>query len=257
MRHIKEKRELACLRKAVAITIDAQKAAAQAISAGRTEREIRAVIESTMMLAKSRPGFCSIVPSGKNSVILHKLPDDTVMNDGDVVIVDIGAECPCHGYSADLTRTYPVSGKFTEEQLKIYNIVLATQQHVMQHAKPGYCFRDNNDQKKSLFHITKKFFEKHGYGKYFPHGVGHHIGLDVHEDCYQNPKTWRGDLFQVGNVVALEPGLYFPEKGFGIRIESNCVITANGVVCLDEALPREPDAIEKLVQKQRTGCLVQ
>ncbi len=247
MRHVKEERELACLRKAVAITIEAQKAAAQAISAGKTECEIKAVIEATMFAKKSRPGFCSIVPSGKDSVILHKLPDGMVMNDGDVVIVDVGAECPCHYYSADLTRTYPVSGKFTEEQLKIYNIVLAAQQHVMRHAKPGYCFRDDNNQEKSLFHITKKFFEQHGYGKYFPHGIGHHIGLDVHEDCYQNPDTWLTEPLEFGDVVAIEPGLYFPEKGFGIRIESNCVITENGAVCLDEALPKEPEEIEKLM----------
>ncbi len=252
MRHVKEEREIACLCKAVAITIEAQKAAAGAIRPGKKECEIRAVIDGTMF-AKSRPGFYSIIPSGKNSIILHKFPDDTVMNDGDLVIVDVGAECPCHYYSADLTRTYPVSGKFTVEQRKIYNIVLAAQQHVIQHAKPGYCFWDDNNQEKSLFHITRKFFEQHGYGKYFPHGVGHHIGLDVHEDCYQNPKTWRTEPLQAGNVIALEPGLYIPEKGFGIRIESNCLVTENGGVCLDDGLPRESEEIEKLVQNNKNN----
>ncbi len=249
MRHVKEEREIACLRKAVAITIEAQKAAAQAIKAGKKECEIRAVIDGTMF-AKSRPGFYSIIPSGKNSIILHKFPDDTVMNDGDLVIVDVGAECPCHGYSADLTRTYPVSGKFTDEQREIYIIVLAAQQYIIKYAKPGYCFWDESNPEKSLFHIMRKFFEQYGYGEYFPHGVGHHIGLNAHEDCYQNPDTWKSDTLQVGNVIALEPGLYIPEKGFGIRIESNCIVTENGAVCLDDTLPKEPEEIEKLVQKQ-------
>ncbi len=247
MRKVKEDQEIACLKKAAAITIEAHKAVARAIKAGKTEREMRGVIEERMF-AQSRPGFHSITPSGKHSVILHKLPDDTVLESGGLIIVDIGAECPCHCYSADLTRTYPVSGKFTDKQREIYNIILAAQQYVIKHAKPGYCFRDDNNPEKSLLHITQNFFHERGYGQYFTHGVGHHIGLDVHEDCYENPKTWRSVPLQEGNVIALEPGLYIPELGFGIRIESNCIVTENGGVCLDTALPKTAEAIEKLMR---------
>ncbi|MGB8367607.1 MAG: Xaa-Pro peptidase family protein [Candidatus Babeliales bacterium] len=248
MRQVKDGQEICCLKKAVNITIKAHLAAAQAIKDGKTEREIRAVIDGTM-LTQSRPGFCSIVPSGKDSVILHKLPDDTVLKDGKLVIIDAGAECPCHRYSGDITRTYPVSGKFTEEQRKIYNIVLEAQQHVIKHAKPGYCFSDDNNPEKSLLHITQNFFNEQGYAQYFIHGVGHHIGLGVHEDCYENPETWRTAPLQEGSVIALEPGLYIPKLGFGIRIESNCIVTENGGVCLDDALPKTAEEIEKLMNR--------
>ncbi len=250
MRKIKEEREIACLQKAVDITIKAQLAAAQAIKAGKTECEIRGIIDATILAQKSAVGFHSVVASGKNSVILHKSPDGTVLEDGDLVIVDIGAECPCHYYSADLARTYPVSGKFTGEQRKIYNTVLEAQRRSIQNAKPGCWIGFGQGKGKSLFLMIREFFAQAGYGdENFPHGLGHHIGLDAHEES-QHTKTFLNEPLAAGNVIALEPGLYFPAKKLGIRIESNCIVTKNGGVCLDTALPKTAEAIEKLMQQE-------
>ena len=246
MRQVKDEQEIECLRKAIAITIKAQKTAARTIKAGKTEREIRAAVDGTI-LTESRPGFCSIIGSEKNTTCLHHLASSRVMNNGELVIVDIGAECPWNSYTADMTRVFPVSGKFAKKQRAIYNIVFEASQSVAENAKPGYWFRNNKNEKKSLYHIAKNVFKKYGYGQYFTHGIGHHIGLSVHEDCVENLDTFFKPL-RVGNVIALEPGLYFPKKGIGVRIESNYLITKDKAVCLDEALPKDPDGIERLMQ---------
>jgi len=247
MRQVKDGQEIACLRKAIDITIEAQIAAAHTIRAGKTERDVRAAVEGTMF-AKSRPGFCSIIGSGVNATFLHHPASDKVMHDGELVVVDIGAKCGCDSYSGDLTRVYPVSGKFSQEQRNIYSIVFGALQCVVENAKPGYYFINKEDESKSLFHIAKKFFKKYNYDEYFTHGVGHHIGLNVHEDCAEDRGTYYKEL-QDGNAVALEPGLYFPKKGLGVRIEGNYLIREGGAVCLDEALPKDLDEIEKLMQK--------
>jgi len=246
MRQVKDKQEIECLRRAIAITVKAQIAGAQQIRPGKTEREVRGAVDGTI-LTQSRPGFCSIIGSGINTTILHHPASDKIMNSGELVIVDIGAECGCDSYSGDLTRTYPVSGKFSDEQRDIYSIVFGALQRVVENARPGCYFVNKEDESRSLTHIASKFFERHGYDKYFTHGIGHHIGLDVHEDCVENQSTFRNKL-QVGNVIALEPGLYFPEKCLGVRIESDYLITEGGAVCLDKELPKDPDGIEALMR---------
>jgi len=263
MQHIKDESEVTCLRKAVAITVKAQLAVARVIKPGQTERQMRAVADSTMLIEGSSPGFYSIVPSGGNTTILHCPPGNRVMRDGDVVIVDIGAKCSCHGsYSADLSRTWPVSGKFSKEQREIYSIVFKALQHVEKHVRPGYWFHNGADESKSLFHITKKFFAKRNCDEFFPHGVGHHIGPGAHLDCTDNPKTYYEIPLQEGNTVAIEPGLYFSDEafekrfgrkgeGFGVRIESNYKVTRDYPFLLDNTLPRDPDAIESLMAKIR------
>jgi len=209
---------------------------------------VRGEVDGTMLAESSRPGFFSIIGSGENSTILHNPASSRIMSDGELVIVDIGAECPCDSYSGDLTRTYPVLGKFSAEQRTIYCTVLGALQSVAESARPGYWFSNEKNKSRSLQHIANKFFNEHDCNQYFTHGIGHHIGLNVHEDCVENRETFSHKL-QAGNVIALEPGLYFPKKGFGVRIESNYLITENGAVCLDEALPKDLDAIEKLMQK--------
>ena len=253
MRQVKDEQEIECLRKAVAITIEAQKAAAQTIQAGITECKVRGTVDGTMYAEGSRPGFFSIIGSGNNSTVLHNPASSKIMDDGELVIVDIGAECPCHFYSGDLTRTYPVSGKFSKEQRVIYSIVLGALQRVTESTRPGYYLSNKKDESRSLAHIAKKFFDQHNYGEYFTHGIGHHIfGGDVHGDCVENPETFSHAL-RANNVVALEPGLYLSKEvlkekfgkefecGFGVRIESNYLITEDGAVCLDEALPKDPE----------------
>ncbi len=260
MQQVKDEQEIACFRKAVAITIKAQIAAARTIQAGRSECEVRGTVDATMFAAESRPGFFSIIGSGVNSTVLHNPASSKIMSNGELVVVDVGATW--NSYSGDLTRTWPVSGKFSEEQRAVYFVVLGALQHVAENAKPGYWFSNEKDESRSLQHIANKFFNQNGYGR-LVHGIGHHIfSGNVHGDCVENRDTFSHEL-QPGNVVALEPGLYLPkevlkekfgnkfEHGFGVRIESNYLITEDGAVCLDEALPKDPDEIEKFMQKHK------
>jgi len=172
---------------------------------------------------------------------LHYTVNDDEMKDGDLVVVDIGAEYDY--YCADLTRTYPVSGTFTKRQRELYNIVLETQKYIASIAKPGYWLKNNNELDKSLHHLAVKYLAERGYDQYFTHGIGHYLGLDVHDvGDYSTP-------LQEGDVITIEPGVYIPEEQIGIRIEDDYWIVDDGVVCLSEALPKHPDEIEAMVQQ--------
>ena len=185
--------------------------------------------------------FSSIVASGQNGAILHYTAQDTTMHDGDLVVVDIGARY--NYYCADLTRTYPVSGKFTVQQRKLYDVVLETQEYIADIAKPGYWLKNDKRQEKSLHHLACAFLKGHGYDQYFSHNIGHYLGLDVHDvGSYEEP-------LQEGDVITIEPGIYIPEEQIGIRIEDNYWIVKGGVICLSEQLPKRPKEIEKLVRQ--------
>ncbi|MBD3272872.1 M24 family metallopeptidase [Candidatus Dependentiae bacterium] len=240
LRRFKSEYEIDLIYKAVQITNIAHESAAQVINPGRFENEVQAIIESVFtQLGSSRPAFPSIIATGKNTTILHYTDRDKELNIGDLVVVDIGAE---YGYySADLTRTYPVSGKFTKEQLEIYDIVLKTQKYIESVAKPGLFINNNKVPEKSLNHLAKKHLDDLGYGKYFAHGIGHFLGLDVHDVGDNNYPLAPGDVFTI------EPGIYIPESNLGIRIEDNYLMTNEGIVCLSFELPKKPEQIEKLM----------
>jgi len=240
-RRRKDMREIESIYRAVEITELAQEAALQAIKHGVVEAEVQASLEYIMIAAHARPAFPSIVASGKNSTILHYHDNNRAMHNGDLVLVDIGAEF--NNYCADITRTYPVSGTFTKRQKEVYNIVLQTQEHVAECAKPGMWLRNNDKPEQSLHHIAKKFLASRGYDKYFPHGIGHFLGLNVHDVGNSN------EPLQEGDVITIEPGIYISEENIGIRIEDNYWITKNGAVCLSENLPKDADDIEKFMQQ--------
>ncbi|HRN77671.1 MAG TPA: aminopeptidase P N-terminal domain-containing protein [Candidatus Dependentiae bacterium] len=241
MRRSKDMHEIDLLYKAVEITIMAQEAAASAIADGMMECEVQASLEYIMIGSCTKPSFPSIVGSGKNSTILHYTNNNGIMKHGDLVVVDIGAEFG--NYAADLTRTYPVSGTFTKRQREIYTIVLETQQYIADLAKPGMWLSNKEQPDQSLNHLAKKFIAQRGYGDYFPHGIGHFLGLDVHDvGDYTIP-------LQEGDVITIEPGIYIPEEQIGIRIEDDYWIVKNGVVCLSEDLPKSINAIEQMVQQ--------
>jgi Xaa-Pro aminopeptidase len=241
MRRKKDMGEIEKMYKAVEITILAQGAAAQAISDGIRECEVQASLEYMFTGSGARPAFASIVGSGKNSTVLHYNANTEMLKNGQVVVVDIGAQLD--GYCADLTRTYPVSGTFTKRQKEVYNIVLACQEYVAGLAKPGMWLNNSQKPDQSLHHLAKKFFEQRGYGKYFIHGIGHFLGIDVH-DVGDNEQP-----LQDGDVFTIEPGLYIPEENLGIRIEDNFWVVKDGVVCLSEALPKTTEAIEKFMKE--------
>ena len=242
MRRKKTKAEIELMYKAVEITMVAQEAAARVIEDNKRERDIQAGIEYVFAESGASVAFPSIVASGKNSTVLHYNQNNTTMRNGDLVVVDIGAEFDY--YCADLTRTYPVSGTFTKRQKEIYNLVLQTQEYIADLAKPGMWLNNKEQPEKSLHHLAKSFLDKKGYGKYFPHGIGHFLGLDVHD--VGNTL----EPLQEGDVITIEPGIYIPEEKIGVRIEDNYWIIKDGNVCLSQPLPKDAKTIEEMVQQE-------
>lgn len=239
MRRKKSREEIECIYKAAELTMLAQDAAAASIEEDKREREIQAGIEYMFCEAGARPGFPSIVASGANATVLHYTDNNATVKRGELVVVDIGAEL--NYYNADITRTYPVTGTFTKRQRQVYEIVLKTQEHIAELAKPGMWLNNKNEQDKSLHHLAVKFMEKNGYAKYFTHGIGHFLGLDVHDVGDINEPLAEGD------VITIEPGIYIPEEKMGIRIEDNYWIIKDGSICITEQLPKSPDDIEELM----------
>ena len=238
-RRTKSKEEIEHIYNAVDCTIAAQEAAAQIIDADEFEHTVEAGIEFVYIQSGGRAAFPSIVASGKNATILHYNKNNDLMKKGDLVVVDIGADIDY--YCADLTRTYPVSGIFSKRQKELYNIVLETQEYIESLAQPGYWLYNKSEPKKSLHHLSYEFLEKMGYAKYFTHNIGHFLGLDVHDlGDYNEP-------LKEGDVITIEPGIYIPEEGIGIRIEDNYWLIKDGILCLSQDLPKDPHLIEELM----------
>lgn len=239
MRRKKDMGEIEKMYKAVEITILAQGAAAQAINEGIRECEVQASLEYMFTGSQAKLAFPSIVAAGKNSTVLHYHANGDELKNGQLVVVDIGARY--QNYCADLTRTYPVSGTFTKRQKEIYNIVLECQEYIAGLAKPGMWLNNKEKPEQSLHHLAQKFFEQKGYGKYFIHGIGHFLGLDVHDVGDSSQPLQDGDVFTI------EPGLYIEQEQIGIRIEDNYWVVKDGVVCLSEALPKRAEDIEQFM----------
>lgn len=240
MRRKKSVEEIVFLQKAIDVTLQAQRAAAGKIADGVNESTVQAGLESVMLSAQMRTAFTSIVGSGLYSTVLHYHANNNVMRDGDLVVVDIGAAH--HNYCADITRTYPVSGKFTLRQKELYDIVLETQEYIAQVAQPGYWLNNKACPEQSLNHLARAFLRKRGFDNYFLHGIGHYLGLDVHDvGDYAMPLA-------SGDVITIEPGLYLKAERIGIRIEDDYLITDSGAKCLSIALPKEVDQIENLMR---------
>jgi Xaa-Pro aminopeptidase len=167
------------------------------------------------------------------------------MDAGQVLLMDVGGEYS--HYATDITRTIPVGGKFTPRQREIYEIVLGAQKAALAAVKPGMTIARTGPN--SLHQIAYQYIKTHGkdregnsLGKYFIHGLAHHVGLDVHDPA--NP----GTVLQPGMVITLEPGIYIPEESLGVRIEDMVLVTETGARLLSAALPREPDEIERAMR---------
>jgi Xaa-Pro aminopeptidase len=241
LRRIKSRFEIDQLVQAVECTMVAQSGASQLIESGKSESEIQATIEYLYTEAGGRPAFPTSVASGKNGTILHYTLNKSQLKNGDLVVIDTGAEIG--HYCADITRTYPVSGVFTKRQRHLYNVVLDTQKFVASRAKPGYWLNNKEYPEKSLHHLAVHFLMERDLDPYFIHGIGHFLGLDVHD--VGNPT----EPLQVGDVITLEPGVYIPEENSGIRIEDNYQVVHNGLRCLSKDLPQEADEIELMMQE--------
>lgn len=255
MRMVKSPTELAFLRKAIDLSLDAHQEAMKMMQPGIWEYQVAAKMVETHAIGGSEAeGYAPIVGAGPNSTVLHYDKLSRKLQDGDVVVLDVGAQYS--GYSADITRTFPANGKFTPRQREIYEIVLGAQEAAMQSLKPGMDVCRKGD--KSAYKIAFDYINSHGkdqhgkkLGQYFIHGLSHNIGLDVHD-----PPADLCRLLVPGMVITIEPGIYIPEENLGVRIEDDVLITETGYELLSRKLPRNPDEIEKIMAeaaKQRVS----
>jgi Xaa-Pro aminopeptidase len=242
MRLVKDEVELASLRRAIEITAEAHKAAMRAARPGMYEYQLEATIEYTFRnLGADRVGFPSIVGSGPNTTVLHYDVNRRQMQADDLVVMDIGAE---YGhYSADVTRTIPVSGRFTQRQKAMYDLVLAAQQAAIEAVRPGATVAELN-------RIARDHLRTHSgnlcgatdCSRFFIHGLSHWLGMRVHDvGDYGVP-------LEPGMVLTIEPGVYLPDEELGIRIEDDVLVTEDGYEVLSRDAPRTTEEIERLMQ---------
>ncbi|OQA35872.1 MAG: Xaa-Pro aminopeptidase [Candidatus Dependentiae bacterium ADurb.Bin331] len=250
MRRTKSALEIQKMEASIALSIKGFNKIAPKIRDGLSQTQIRTKIESVFTACGAQPAYYSIVGSGDTIHYLHPKPSHLVkVKNGDLVLIDAGARKEY--YCADLTRTFPVSGKFTERQKEIYNLVLATQQHLANTVKPGFYISNRKEADKSLNCIAKTFLKEHGgFDHCLPHGVSHHLGLDVHD-----PVTDWEMALKEGDVITIEPGIYIKDEQIGIRIEDNYLITENGAQCLSAALPKTVEEIEALMQSGKKNMI--
>jgi len=245
MRQIKSPGELAFLQRAIDLSLDAHLEAMRMMRPGLYEYQVGAkMVEVHQMGGSEAEGYAPIVGAGPNSTALHYDRLSRKIEDGDIVVLDVGAQYS--GYSADITRTLPANGKFAPRQLEIYNIVLGAQNAALAALQPGMDLCRKGD--KSVDKISRDYIGSHGkdlhgksLGQYYIHGLGHHLGLNVHD-----PGEYCRPL-QPGMIVTMEPGIYIPEENLGVRIEDDVLITESGYKLLSERLPRDPAEIEKIM----------
>ena len=247
LRTVKDAGEIELIRKATDASMAAQLAAIRAIKPGMTEREISALLQFEWgKRGCERPAYAPIVGSGINSTVLHYSDDSGTIQNGDLVLMDAAGEYSL--YASDITRTVPASGKFTTRQREIYEIVLGAQKAAIAAFQSAVSHLQRN-QANSLQDVAMNYINSHGkdlhgqpLGKYFFHGLGHYVGLNVHD-----PGDYSVPLGP-GMVFTIEPGIYIPEEKIGVRIEDMFYVDNNGkLIRLTESLPQTAAEIEKLM----------
>lgn len=267
MRLFKSEEELVDLREACEISAQAHLAAMKFTRPGVTERQVQAVLEyNFLMKGAARPGYNHIVASGPAATTLHYNFNDQVCQDGHLLLIDSGAEY--NYFTGDITRTFPVNGKFTDEQAEVYEGVLKIQKHIINYLKPGVRFKELHDMGASMltdlmlelgfFSGTKDdVMAANQHRKYYPHGIGHWLGMDVH-DAGLYFKNGEPRPLEANMCFTVEPGLYIPPdengdaknyRGIGVRIEDNVRITSNGCENMTSSVPKEMSDLEKIIGK--------
>lgn len=241
LRMYKDADEISMMQKAVDITDQALQHVMKTLEPGMKEYQAQANYEYMVhYLGAEGPSFPTIAGSGKNGTMLHYETNRETCKDGSLLLLDLGVKYD--GYCSDITRTYPVNGKFTDRQRSVYHVVLEANKEVARCAKPGMTTRDLNDICKKVLAkgcMDLGLIEEEGQlGKYYMHGVSHHLGIDVHD------VTIAGEKLGPGSVITNEPGLYIDEWEIGIRIEDDLLITEEGCVVLSKDIIKEPDEIE-------------
>ncbi|MCY0876880.1 MAG: aminopeptidase P N-terminal domain-containing protein [Firmicutes bacterium] len=246
LRLIKSPDEVDSLRKAIAITWDGIERMLKASRSGLMEYQLEAEFNYALMQQGVRQmGYPSIVASGANAVVLHYNTNAAKTQDGDLVLLDLGAQY--NHYSADISFTFPVNGKFTERQRAFYEIVWQALTETAAQVRPGATWQELNDCTKRILSDGLKRLgviqDDSELSQYFYHGVGHFLGLDVHD------VGGRDIALAPGMVVTIEPGLYIAQEGIGIRLEDDVLVTESGFEVLSQQIVRDPAAIEAIMRK--------
>ncbi len=271
MRLFKSPAELKLMRYAAQVSAKAHVKAMQLCAAGRYEYQVEAdIVHHFMQSGLRHVAYPSIVASGKNACTLHYTENNEKLKNGDLLLIDAGAECD--HYAADITRTFPVSGKFSEPQALLYQLVLDAQLAAIEQIKPNVPWNAAHDA--SVEVLTKglvklgllkgnvsKLIKNEKYKPFYMHRIGHWLGMDVHDvGDYKVNQEWR--LLQAGMVLTVEPGLYIPEnckavdkkwRGIGIRIEDDVLVTKEGHEILTHEVPKTIIEIEALMAEAKNG----
>jgi Xaa-Pro aminopeptidase len=270
MRLHKTEEEVAFMQKSGNIAAEAHILAMQQCQPGMNESQIESIIEHYFRMSGANgAAYNSIIGGGENATILHYVENNRPLKDGDLLLVDAG--CEYQGYASDITRTFPVNGKFTEAQRDIYDVVLDVQLECIEATKVGTTIKQRQDLSIELLTEgmkkigllkgkTKDLIKKKSYFKYYMHGVGHYLGLDVHDAgrYFTDQKAKNSRPFEPGMVLTVEPGIYVPPddksapakyRGIGVRIEDDVLVTESGNVNLTAKVPKHAEEIEEIMSK--------
>lgn len=268
MRLYKSRTEIAAMRKAARISAQAHKQAMQICRPGMMEYQIEAELRYIFtQLGAREPAYPPIVGGGANSCILHYTENNHVLRDGDILLIDAGSEYK--NYASDISRTFPVNGKFSRTQREVYDIVLKAQLAAIARVKPGNHWDEPHTAAIEVLTAgmidlgilkgkLKDLIKEQGYTKYYMHRTGHWLGMDVHDvGDYKVEGEWR--TFEPGMALTVEPGIYLPagSKGLarkwwniGVRIEDDVLVTTTGNEVLSKDVPKTVDAIESLMARE-------
>ena len=266
LRMRKNKEEIENIKKAISYTNEGIRSILEHAKPGMMEYELEAYFKfECIKRGEKKLAFSPIVASGKNATILHYEKNNSKIEKNDLVLLDVGAKY--QEYNADISRTFPASGKFNKRQKEVYNEVLQIQKKIINSVKPGITIKEL--QTKTIELITEALFrlklitkkskkspspspdisgaatdDSEEYKKYYMHGVSHHLGLDTHD------LSDREEKLQVGNVITVEPGIYIKEEKIGVRIEDDVLVTKNGCEVLSSKIPKEIEEIERITAKR-------
>ena len=266
MRLFKSTTEIAAMRAAAQISSRAHCRAMTFVEPGKFEYQLEAELHHEFAMSGARsPAYGTIVGSGENARILHYTQNSDEIADGDLILIDAGAEYL--GYAADITRTFPANGSFSEAQTALYNLVLDAQQKVLDMLAPGVTLPQAMEVASEIICTglvelgilsgsLADNLENNRWQRFFMHGIGHYLGLDVH-DAGSYKEGGEARVLKPGMVITVEPGVYIPcesdipdaYQGIGIRIEDNVVITATGIDILTDDVPKTIEGIEALMRK--------
>ncbi|MDP7049171.1 MAG: Xaa-Pro aminopeptidase [Verrucomicrobiota bacterium] len=254
LRVVKTDLELELLKEAVNITAKGFHRTLRFVKPGVTEYEVEAELSREFIRRRGKFAYTPIVATGKNNCVLHYLQNDQVCRKGQLLLMDVASSYA--NYNADLTRTIPVSGKFSRRQKRVYNAVLCVLRASIKSATIGKLHRDWTKEAQAHMNeellkldllktsqVKKQTPDNPACRKYFMHGLGHPLGLDVHDVGDTNAP------FTPGTVLTVEPGIYLPDEGFGIRLEDDIVVTEGGPVNLMAKIPIEADEIESIMNR--------